>query len=542
VAIETGRTSGRDGSRAALVVFVVYALAMVPLLVHWGDKWWFWADDWDFLATRTGGNVGDLFRAHYQHWVTLPVLAYRLLWVLFGIRTYVPYQLLVIALHLTAAGLLRAVMRRAGVRPWMATLVAGVFVLFGAGAENIVVAFQITFVGALVFGLAQLLLADHDGRVGWRDALALLAGLAGLMCSGVAIGMVLIVGLAMLARRGWRIALLQTVPLGVAYAVWALAGPEGQAAGGYRSQTPVQVVKFVAFGVGSAFGRLAQVPFLGFVLAAVLVTGLVVAIRRAGGRRALRGPLALPLALLAGAVLFLLVTGLVRSGQAGALAGTHGTGPERARQSRYVYLVAALALPALAIAADTIARRWRALTIPVVVLLLLGVPGNVDDLRNYANLSSLDRAAFRREVLAAPRLPIAERLPRTPPVQPAPTASFYGLNLGWLIDSLPSGRIPSPGTLTPTQESTLELRLALQRALVPTHVQCRSLVEEERLVLPAFRKLTLRSGTASITYVPVDGVPSAPLLFRAGTSYVARAGPLPLEIEPGQPPALLCGR
>jgi hypothetical protein len=539
VATETGRTSDRDGARAALVVFVVFALAMVPLLVRWGDKWWFWADDWDFLATRTGGNLGDLFRAHYQHWVTVPVLAYRLLWTLFGIRSYVPYQLLVITLHLTAAGLLRAVMRRAGVRPWMATLVAGVFVLFGAGAENIVVAFQITFVGALVFGLAQLLLADHDGPVGWRDAVALLAGLAGLMCSGVAIGMVLIVGLAMLARRGWRIALLQTVPLGVAYAVWALASPEGQAAGGYRSQTPVQVVKFVAFGVGSAFGRLAQVPFLGFALAAVLVAGLVVAVRQAGGRRALRGPLAIPLALLAGAVLFLLVTGLVRSGQAGALAGTRGTGPERARQSRYVYLVAALALPALAVAADMIARRWRALTIPIVVLLLLGVPGNVDDLRNYANLSSLDRAAFRREVLAAPRLPIAERLPRW--VQPAPTASFYGLSLGWLLDSLPSGRIPS-SSLTPTQQSTLELRLALRRALVPTHDQCRTLVDDERLVLPVFRKLTLRSGTASITYVPSDGVASAPLPFQAGTSYVSVAGPLPLVIEPGRQPARLCGR
>jgi hypothetical protein len=536
--VATGRTSGRDGARAALVAFVVFALAMVPLLVRWGDRWWFWADDWDFLATRTGGNLGDLFRAHYQHWVTLPVLAYRLLWVLFGIRTYVPYQLLVIALHLTAAGLLRAVMRRAGVRPWMATLVAGVFVLFGAGAENIVVAFQITFVGALVFGLAQLLLADHDGPVGPRDALALLAGLAGLMCSGVAIGMVLIVGLAMLVRRGWRIALLQTVPLAVAYAVWALVGPEGQAAGGYRSQTPLQVVKFVGIGVGSAFGRLAQVPFLGFVLAAVLVAGLVIAIRR-GGLRAVRGPLAIPLALLAGAFLFLLVTGLVRSGQAAALAGTRGTGPERARQSRYVYLVAALALPALAIAADTLARRWRALTIPIVVLLLLGVPGNVEDLRTYANLSSLDRAEFRREVLAAPRLPIADRLPRT--LKPAPIASFYGLTLGWLIDSLPSGRIPSPGTLTPTQQSTLELRLALQRALVPTHDRCRTLSDAERLSLPAFHKLTLRSGTASITYVPRDGAASVPLLFQPGTSYVAAAGPLPLEIEPGRQPARLCG-
>ena len=66
---------------------------------------------------------------------------------MFGIRSYVPYQLLVILLHLAAAVLLRVVMRRAGVRPWIATLTAGVFVFFGAGAENILIAFQITFVG-----------------------------------------------------------------------------------------------------------------------------------------------------------------------------------------------------------------------------------------------------------------------------------------------------------------------------------------------------------------------------------------------------------
>src|SRR4029077_2625645 len=150
---------------------------------------WFWADDWDFLAARTGGNLGDLFRPHYQHWTTLPILAYRLLWTIFGIRHYVPYQLLVIALHLVAALLLRTVMQRAGVRPWLATLIAGAFVFFGSGAENILIAFQITFVGSLVFGLAQLLLADHDGPVNRRDWLGLLAGLAALMCSGVGITM-----------------------------------------------------------------------------------------------------------------------------------------------------------------------------------------------------------------------------------------------------------------------------------------------------------------------------------------------------------------
>ena len=95
-------------------------------------------------------------------------------------------------------------MRRAGVGPWIASAAAALFMLFGAGDENIVWAFQMGFVGSLVFGLTQLLLADHDGPIARRDWLALLAGLAGLLCSGVGVTMVVVVGLATLARRGWR--------------------------------------------------------------------------------------------------------------------------------------------------------------------------------------------------------------------------------------------------------------------------------------------------------------------------------------------------
>ena len=155
------------------------------------------------------------------------MLAYRLMWTLFGIRHYVPYQLLVIVLHLIAVALLRVVMRRAGVRPWLATLMAVVFVFFGSGAENILIAFQITFVGSLVFGLVQLLLADHDGPFNRRDWLGLLAGLAGLMCSGVGVAMAVIVGIAVLLRRGWRVALLHTVPLAAAYVIWLAVSPKG---------------------------------------------------------------------------------------------------------------------------------------------------------------------------------------------------------------------------------------------------------------------------------------------------------------------------
>jgi hypothetical protein len=518
-------------ARAALITFIVVEVVAIPVLLSWGHKWWFWADDWDFLGARTGGNLSDLFRAHYQHWVTLPILAYRLLWWIFGIRTYVPYQLLIITLHLVTALLLRAVMRRAGVQPWFATLTAGVFVFFGSGAENIVVAFQITFVGALLFGLVQLLLADHDGPVNRFDALALLAGLAALMCSGVGVAMVLVVGIAMLLRRGWKIALLQTVPLLVAYGLWSRLSPKGLGAGGYKSQSPVQVVKFMWTGAGAALGRLAQVPGLAIVLTVVALIGLGIAIARLGVG-ALRGRLAVPVALLVGAGLFLLVTGLVRSGE---VANTLGTGPDRARQSRYVYIVAALMLPTLGIAADAIARKWRVLTIPVVVLLLAGLPGNLHQGRIYANLSSIDRARAKVAILAAPRLPNADQFVRT--VHPAP---FYGLTMGWLVDSLPSGRIPSPGYLTQKEIATQTLDLALRPAKLGTRQSCGVVRVPEQRVLQQLQRLSLLTGSARIRYITPAGVKSLPIFFAGGTSLISMAGPIRIEITPYLKPTTLC--
>jgi len=537
-----GRLRRLGGARAALVAFVAVELGAIPLLLSWGRKWWFWADDWDFLGGRTAGNLGDLFRSHYQHWVTLPVLAYRLLWTLFGIRHYVPYQLLVICLHLTAALLLRAVMRRAGVRPWFATLVAAVFVFFGSGAENILIAFQITFVGSLVFGLTQLLLADHDGPVDRRDWLGLLAGLAALMCSGVGVTMVVIVAFAMLLRRGWRIALLHTVPLAAAYAIWSAVSPKGSTPVSYTTQSLVQVIKFVALGTGGVFGRLGQLAGLGVVLAVVLFVGFVVAIDREDFV-ALRRQFAIPLALLAGAAVFLLVTAVVRSGQPPPAFGTASSGPERARQSRYVYLLAAMVIPILGIAADAIARQWRWLTLPIVALLVAGVPGNLHQMRVYTNQSSGNRERDRVAILEAPRLPLAKALPRS--LVPGP-ARFAGLSLGWLVDSLPSGRIPSPGQLTGTQIATETLDLALRKPLQrdsspPDPATCHPLVRDERRVIHVFERITLATGSASITYFPSEGAASAPRPFEPRESLVATTGPLAVEFKPHLRPASLCG-
>jgi hypothetical protein len=219
----TGREVTRRSARAAVLTFASIEAGALVLWLHMGRNRWFYNDSWDFLAARRLGDVGDLFRPHNKHWSTLPIVVYRLLWWAFGVRTYVPYLLLVIVLHLTVAALLRVVMRRAGVDAWIATAAAGFFAFYGAGYENILDAFQIGFCGSLVFGLTHLLLADHDGPLDRRDGCGLAAGAAGMLCSGVAVTMIAVVGIAVFLRRGWRCALVHTAPLAVAYVVWWFA-------------------------------------------------------------------------------------------------------------------------------------------------------------------------------------------------------------------------------------------------------------------------------------------------------------------------------
>jgi hypothetical protein len=520
-------------ARAAGLAFAAVEAIALPLMLWWDRGTWFQLDDWDFIAARTGGNVGDLLRPHFEHWTTLPILAYRLMWAVFGLRTIVPYEALVVIAHLAVAALLRVVMRRAGVGPWLSTLAATVFVFLGAGAENILVAFQITFVGSLAFGLVHLLLADHDGPVDRRDLLGLLAGLAALMCSGVAISMTITVGYAMLLRRGWRIALLHTVPLGAIYLLWQSFAPQEAAPAYYHTNSPLEVLRFVAVGLRASFGGIGQLPGVGIALALVLILGTAVALR-SGSLDALRRQAAAPVALFAGAITFLMITGFYRSGQSNGLALIYrGFGPEHARTPRYIHVVVAMTLPAIALAAQYIIRHRRQAAIVVVAVLVAGLPGNIDKLVHYANRSPIIQAR-RPYILAAPRLPIARRLPRSVSLAPF-------LSLGWLIDSVPSGRLPNPGPRSPAANARETLDLTLGASDVPQTERCRTLVAPTTRVFAKGDRITLRSGAVRMLTVGAPTTAAKPL---TPSTVVVLAGPLRVRITPtptGAERAVICG-
>ncbi|MEO6627221.1 MAG: hypothetical protein ABIP03_01490, partial [Aquihabitans sp.] len=208
------------GRRAAAIVFALGATAGLPLLLYLGRRQWFFFDEWAIFLRRLDFNANSLLRPHNDHLIAFPVLVYQALWAVFGLRTYVPYQLVVIVLHLVSLTLLRVIARRAGASPWIATTTALAFVAFGAGRQDILWAFQMTLTGSLAFGLAHLVCADHDGPIDRRDLAGICFGFLAITSSGLGVLLTALVAGIVLARRGWKAALLHAGPLALTYGAW----------------------------------------------------------------------------------------------------------------------------------------------------------------------------------------------------------------------------------------------------------------------------------------------------------------------------------
>jgi len=494
----------------------------LPAYLHLGDDQWFYFDEWDFLATRDL-SVDSLLRPHNEHWSTVPIVLYRALYTAVGLNSYWPYQIFTIVAHLAAGALLRVVMRHAGVGPWAATLGASAFVLFGAGRSDIVWAFQTGFTGAVAMGLAHLVLADHDGPIGRRDAAGVAVGLLGLLFSGVAVTMTVAVGIAVLVRRGWRAAALHTAPPAAVYLLW------------YRrygsDTTDVELsgnldvaADFFSIAVRNVFAQLGHFDGVGYAIAAVLVVGLTLRLVRPRPGES-RRRIGAPLGLLAGGAVFF---GIAASGRAAVL------GADLALADRYAHIGAALVLPAVVVAAQALGRRWPVVGAVALAVVVVGAPWNLFEAR--ARGDARFATGVPDLVTAVAHSPALAAVPRT--AEPVPELAVDRVTAGWLLDGARSGRIPEPPPPASRFQGVLEqanvaVRVVFERydsGRTPT--ECTAVEGSVRLTLAEDAVVRFVGGDVRVG-VELDGVRWVPIRVRAddGTFLRARA-PVTIEVLP----------
>lgn len=527
---DDGDAEGTTSSRLALGVFVAAVAISFPLIIQrLGSYHWFFRDDWEFLTTNDDLTVSGLFEPHNAHFSAVPRAAFALLWQVFGATTYTPYQAVVVAMHLSVVVLLRVVMRRAGAGPWIATSAAAALLLFGPGSQDIVWAFQIGFTGAIAFGLGAIVLADRDGPLGRLDLAAFALALLAVMSSGSAIPLVLALGGVTLLRRGWKVAAALTAPVGAAYLLWFVV-EDPQSESPFGTPTPRVLAEWIWSGVVGTFEALGHWTVVAVLLAAVLVVGTVLAwepwARTGGWRRRLSPPpsLVTPLCLFAGSIAFSAITGW----------GRWYIGPDGARSSRYLYLLVALTLPALAVAAQAIVARQRLLLVPVCALFLVAIPHNASTFEPTTAFGETYMVQRQRIATTAVRMPFAEEVP--PDVRPEPDAFDGDLTIGFLLDAAEDGRLePSTLPLTDRVENEFRIRLGVaQRPSDELPTGCTTQTEAVDLS-PEVGDRILITTPVNLMTIDEDGLVTSPLVLRRpaeGLEHTVELPDLRLRVAP----------
>ncbi|MFL6163859.1 MAG: hypothetical protein ACJ74U_16770 [Jatrophihabitantaceae bacterium] len=240
VAVEPDAAAPRARWRPDLaghLAFAGCALATVLYLLHLGRHTSFFYDEWSWIQSRRGWRPANFLLGHNGHFVAVPVLVYHLLFATAGLRAYLPYRLVLLACHVGTCFLLYRYARlRLG--PLVAVLPAGLMLMLGAAYQNLLWPFQITFIGALAFGLAGYLALDAE-PTRRREVVGCLCLTAAIGCSGIGLAMLAGALVRVVLRKQWRRWWVVAVPA-VVFLAWYLrygdSGPGAPRPGGTASQ------------------------------------------------------------------------------------------------------------------------------------------------------------------------------------------------------------------------------------------------------------------------------------------------------------------
>jgi hypothetical protein len=452
-AARSGPGSDRD-LRVWSARHLISLLVAVPVLLVANRGQWFFKDDWETITRRLGQPGGvSIWAPHNEHWTTLPILAFRVLFAGFGLRTYWPWIVLLIAVHLVVVHMAWRLCLHSGAGPGVATVVALILAVLGSGAENLLWGFQIGFDGAVAASLGMAVLLDHPQLSLRRGVAAVALAVIALMCAGVSLPLLIIPGLVCLFRhRVLRTAAIFVVPAAV-YLTWYRL--EGSAATVASPGSPGQYLRYVVTGLWDSVADAGGTRAAPVVAGIALVTALVLVLRRPG---MLSHPAVVLQAASALAVLALFVSiGVGRASLGGTQAGS----------SRYVYLAAMAGAPLVAGAAGVLLRwRPRLTALPLAAVALFALLTNVLALQARADVERVREQHTKEDVTAAYLLARAGEPLLNVSADPqsgfSNAAAIVALDRRGAFGNRP-GRVPS-ATLA---DERLRLQLAMHPGRVP---------------------------------------------------------------------------
>jgi hypothetical protein len=284
--------------RTASPATLLFAAALIvsgTVLMNWLSRLTFWRDDWLVLHRREW-SVDTFFDPFVEQLLALPIFLYKVLIELFGMDSAFPIQLMATLLFLGRVAVMFAYARRR-VGDWLALAAALPILFFGASWTDLLVPFQHSFYGSMLFGTAAFLALERHDRRGDVLAAASLT-IALLWCD---LGIPFVVGATVWIaygadrfRRAWVVA-IPTAVFGLWYLGW---GHEAQTFISFHnfanlpSYVPEGFASSISsyLGLGSPGGSLESDPLAWG--RPLLVVAIALVIWRLAQLRTVPGPLA----------------------------------------------------------------------------------------------------------------------------------------------------------------------------------------------------------------------------------------------------------
>ena len=210
-----------QGRNAPNLLLGVALLAAAAMLIVLGWDYTFFQDTWAFLLDRQDFSVNAFLAPHNEHIVVLPVAINKLALALFGTTTALP-EMFALTATLLASGALLFVYARRRMGPWPALMAAVLLLFLGAAWPIQLWPFEIEFSGAIMAGIAMLLVLEREDRRGDAWACLLLTISIGFGSLGISFAAAALVDVFMKREsRGLRRAYVAVVPL-LLYVAWYL--------------------------------------------------------------------------------------------------------------------------------------------------------------------------------------------------------------------------------------------------------------------------------------------------------------------------------